>query len=75
MAGMKSTQAMRDRCRELSKPHADDYDRAVICVIDDLEAILKTGSASALLDALLQRLNLDNIDVNSLTIGEIRRAV
>jgi hypothetical protein len=36
---MKSTQAMRDRCRELSKPDRDDYDRAVICIIDDLEAL------------------------------------
>ena len=38
---MKSTQAMRDRCRELSKPHHDDYDRAVICILDDLEAMLR----------------------------------
>jgi hypothetical protein len=36
---MKSTQAMRDRCRELSKPDRDDYDRAVICILDDLEAL------------------------------------
>jgi hypothetical protein len=36
---MKSTQAMRDRCRELSKPDRDDYDRAVICIIDDLETL------------------------------------
>lgn len=41
MSGMKSTQAMRARCRELSRPELDDYDRAVICIIDDLEALLK----------------------------------
>ena len=41
MSGMKSTQAMRDRCRELSKPNMDDYDRAVIYIIDDLEALMK----------------------------------
>lgn len=38
---MKSTQAMRDRCRELSNSERDDYDRAVICVLDDLEALLR----------------------------------
>jgi uncharacterized Zn finger protein len=31
--------------------------------------------ASALLDTLLGKLQLDNIDVNSLTVGEIRRAI
>jgi hypothetical protein len=31
--------------------------------------------ASALLDALLGKIQLDNIDPNSLTIGEIRRAI
>jgi hypothetical protein len=36
---MKSTKAMRNRCRELSKPDRDDYDRAVICILDDLEAL------------------------------------
>lgn len=35
---MKSTQAMRDRIRELSTI-SDDYDRAVLCVLDDLEAL------------------------------------
>ena len=38
---MKSTQAMRDRIRELSAPERDDYDRAVLCVLDDLEALLR----------------------------------
>lgn len=34
---MKSTKEMRDRCRELSMPNRDDYDRAVICILDDFE--------------------------------------
>lgn len=38
---MKSTKAMRDRLRELSrKSGTDDYDRVVIMVVDDLEEIL-----------------------------------
>lgn len=37
---MKSTQAMRDRIRELMQGPQDDYDRAVECVLDDLEGIL-----------------------------------
>lgn len=36
---MKSTQAMRDRCRELTSDN--DYGRVVICVLDDLEAMLR----------------------------------
>ncbi len=38
---MKSTQAMRDRCRELSNTERDDYDRAVIYILDDLEGLLR----------------------------------
>ena len=37
---MKSTQAMRDRIRELMGREQDDYDRAVECVLDDLERLL-----------------------------------
>jgi hypothetical protein len=37
---MKSTKAMRDRIRELSNSERDDYDRAVLCVVDDLEVLL-----------------------------------
>lgn len=37
---MKSTQAMRDRIRELMSREQDDYDRAVECVLDDLEGLL-----------------------------------
>ncbi len=37
---MKSTQAMRDRIRELMTEPQDDYDRAVECVLDDLESFL-----------------------------------
>lgn len=38
---LKSTQAMRDRCRELSNGERDDYDRAVLCILDDLESLLR----------------------------------
>lgn len=38
---MKSTKAMRDRCRELSNPEMDDYDRVVLIIIDELEALLR----------------------------------
>ncbi len=40
---LKTTQAMRDRCRELAKAggHLDDYDRAVLAALDDLEALLQ----------------------------------
>ncbi len=37
---IKSTQAMRDRIRELMNREQDDYDRAVECVVDDLEALM-----------------------------------
>lgn len=37
---MDSTKAMRERARELASPPRDDFDRAVICIIDDLEALL-----------------------------------
>ena len=37
---MKSTRAMRDRIRQLADPHRDDFDRAVIAVLDDLEGII-----------------------------------
>lgn len=38
---MKTTKAMRDRLRELSrKDGADDYDRVVVMVVDDLEEML-----------------------------------
>lgn len=38
----KSTKAMRERCRELAAggPGRDDYDRAVIAILDDFEALL-----------------------------------
>lgn len=38
---MKSTKAMRNRIRELSNTIRDDYDRAVLCVVDDLETLLR----------------------------------
>jgi hypothetical protein len=34
---LQSTDAMRKRIRELSRPTECDYDRAVIAVLDDLE--------------------------------------
>jgi hypothetical protein len=43
---MKSTQAMRDRIRELAHPNRDDFDRAVIAALDDLEGILITAPRS-----------------------------
>lgn len=36
-----STKAMRQRLRELSRPDECDYDRAVIALLDDFEALLK----------------------------------
>lgn len=36
--GDQSTKEMRARIRELARPNECDYDRAVICVLNDLEA-------------------------------------
>jgi hypothetical protein len=36
----RSTPAMRARIRELARPDNDDYDRAVIAVLDDFENML-----------------------------------
>jgi hypothetical protein len=36
----RSTPAMRARIRELARPESDDYDRAVIAVLDDFENML-----------------------------------
>jgi hypothetical protein len=41
---MKSTQAMRDRIRELMTDPQDDYDRAIECVLDDLELLIRRSS-------------------------------
>lgn len=39
---LRSTKGIRERCRELTRTDGhDDYDRAVLCVLDDLEALLK----------------------------------
>lgn len=38
---MKSTDAMRQRVRELAMPIRDDYDRAVLAVLDDFETITR----------------------------------
>lgn len=36
---MESTEAMRDRVKELASPIRDDYDRAVLCVLRDFDKI------------------------------------
>jgi hypothetical protein len=36
-----STPEMRNRLRESAKPWADDFDRAVLIVLDDLERVVK----------------------------------
>ena len=50
---MKSTKAMRDRIRELIPKAWDDYDRAVDCVLEDLETSLVRIEA---LEAALRRI-------------------
>ncbi len=41
-----STKAMRDRIRELVRDPRDDFDRAVIDVLNDLEGIIVTAPRS-----------------------------
>lgn len=57
---LRSTPAMRVRARELAMPHECDFDRAVIAIIDDLEAMIAEASryvpAPQLLAAALQHL-------------------
>ena len=36
-----STTEMRERIRELINPGADDFDRAVLIVLDDLERLVR----------------------------------
>jgi hypothetical protein len=43
--GMKSTPEMRARIRELMTSPQDDYDRAVECVLDDLEGMLNVAQS------------------------------
>lgn len=38
---LASTPEMRNRIRELAKPWADDFDRAVVIVLDDLDGLMK----------------------------------
>ena len=56
---MKSTQAMRDRIRELMPKAWDDYDRAVGCVLDDLE---QTLARIEQLEAALREISLLHTD-------------
>lgn len=48
---MKSTPEMRARIRELMRPAQDDYDRAVACVLDDLESLIPTPEPQEAPDA------------------------
>ncbi len=51
---MKSTQAMRDSVRELMSREQDDYDRAVECVLDDLEGMLRVAPETRSCDETTQ---------------------
>lgn len=46
---MRSNPDIRARARELSRKDGryDDYDRAVLCILDDLEALLAARAKSA----------------------------
>lgn len=43
---LKTTRAMRERIRELANPIRDDFDRAVLAALDDLEGIIVTAPRS-----------------------------
>lgn len=36
---MQSTKSMRDRARELASPPRDDFDRAVLAILDDFDIL------------------------------------
>lgn len=55
---MKSTPEMRARLRELSQPEGDDYDRAVVMVLDDLDARVQFASLTA--DAMVALFTVKN---------------
>lgn len=59
---MKSTPEMRARIRELMTEPQDDYDRAVECVLDDLEAILSVAQGSPDRDAIARIIDPDCAD-------------
>lgn len=40
LGGIKSTPAMRARARELATPPRDDFDRAVLAILDDFDQLL-----------------------------------
>ena len=46
---MDSTKAMRNRARELASPAQDDYDRAVLYVLNDFDKI-ETAARAVLAD-------------------------
>lgn len=43
---LKSTRAMRSRIRQLTRPARDDFDLAVLAVLDDLEGIITDAPRS-----------------------------
>lgn len=44
---MKTTREMRERIWELATPPRDDYDRAVLMLLEDVELLLANASASS----------------------------
>ena len=74
---MKSTQAMRDRIRELMPKAWDDYDRAVGCVLDDF--VTMEARIEALEAALQAITNLSTLSIcedidSSRRVNQIARA-
>jgi hypothetical protein len=57
---LKTNEAMRRRCRELTREgDADDYDRVVAMVLDDFETIAKQRDAAIKRVAELEKENAD----------------
>ena len=71
---MKSTPDMRARIRELMEREQDDYDRAVDCVLEDLETSLVRIEA---LEAALRRIDaiIDSPASFNQDIEDVCRAV
>jgi hypothetical protein len=71
---MKSTQTMRDRCRELSTP-SDDYDRAVICILDDFEALQARVEELEVARGIDLRVCASQLDQSTVTIDVARARI
>jgi hypothetical protein len=56
----KSTDAMRDRARELATPPRDDFDRAVLAILDDFDRLQASAVAQQVDDAV--KLQVDCVD-------------